>query len=41
MWRMYLNPPSADLGTFLLLCSFETKRKTWRDGMMTVSGAAR
>ena len=38
---MYLNLPSADLGTFLLLCSFETKRTTWREGMMTASDAAR
>ena len=41
MWRMYLNLLFADLGTFLLLCSFETKRMTWRDGMMTASDAVR
>lgn len=41
MWRMHLNLLSADLGAFLLLCSFESKRMTWREGMMTASGAAR
>ena len=40
MWRMPLDLPSADLDAFLLLCSFEPKRMIWRDGMMTVSGAA-
>lgn len=41
MWRMRLDLPSADLGAFLLLCSFEPKRMIWRDGMMTGSGAGR
>ena len=41
MWRMHLNLLSADLGAFLLLCFFESKRITWREGMMTASGAGR
>lgn len=41
MWRIRLNLPSVDLGAFLLLCSFEPKRMTWREGMMTASGADR